>query len=82
MNLEEALEWLAGNRSMGNLIPVGDFSTWQVRIAQADAAMVQQAYYIVRAHHEEIIAKEALFDTLPCGCRTTKGNRCPVHGQP
>jgi len=52
MNLEEAMEWLGGNRSMTNLIPQDPFETWQVRIAQADAAMTQQAYWVVEAHKD------------------------------
>ena len=52
MNVREAEDWLEGGRSMINLIPSGDVETWQVRVAQADAAMVQQAYYIVKAHRE------------------------------
>lgn len=52
MTYEEALEWLRGNRSMTNIIPQDPFETWQVRTAQADAAMTQQAYYIVKAHHD------------------------------
>ena len=52
MNLKEALEWLNGNRSMTNTIPSDPFETWQVRIAQADAAMTQQAYWTARWHKE------------------------------
>ena len=53
MTIREAEDWLEGNRSMVNMIPSSDFETWQVRIAQADAAMVQQAYYIVKAAREK-----------------------------
>ena len=52
MKLEEALEWLSGNRSMANLIPYEPLETYQVRIAQADACMTQQAYYIAKYHKE------------------------------
>jgi len=52
MKYEEALEWLKGNRSMTNSIPQEPFETWEVRIAQADAAMIQQAYWIVKAEQE------------------------------
>ena len=52
MTYEEALEWLNGKRSMANLIPSNDLETWAVRIAQADAAMIQQAYYIAKFHRE------------------------------
>jgi len=52
MNYLDACEWLAGNRSMTNIIPKEPIETWLVRIAQADAAMTQQAYWIVKAHEE------------------------------
>lgn len=52
MQIEEALEWLDGKRSMTNMIPQHPFETWQGRIAEADAAMTQQAYWIVKAHME------------------------------
>lgn len=45
MKYDEALEWLRGYRSMTNIIPREPFETWEVRIAQADAAVTQQAYY-------------------------------------
>lgn len=50
MSYNEAIEWLQGKRSTTNTIPREPFETWEVRIAQADAAMAQQAYYIVKAH--------------------------------
>ena len=52
MNYKEACEWLEGKRSMTNIIPQDPISTWQVRIAEADAAMTQQAYWIFKAHTE------------------------------
>ncbi len=55
MNYEEASAWLKGERSMTNLIPQDPFETWQVRIAEADAAMTQQAYWIVKAHKEALL---------------------------
>lgn len=54
MTHKEAREWLRGNRSLTNIVPQDPFETWQVRIAQADAAMLQQAYWIVRAHDEAV----------------------------
>lgn len=53
MDVPEANEWLMGNRSMQNLIPQDPFETWQVRTAQADAAMMQQAYWVARHHREK-----------------------------
>ncbi len=55
MDYEEAIEWLNGKRSMTNTVPQEPWETWEVRIAQADAAMVQQAYWIVKAHKEGLI---------------------------
>jgi hypothetical protein len=52
MNYEEALEWLKGTRSMINSIEGSDSDLRQVRTAQADAAMTEMAYWIVRAHKE------------------------------
>jgi len=57
MDLEEAREWLNGSRSMCNLVAQHPFESWQVRIAQADAAMVKQAYWIVRAHKEGLVER-------------------------
>ena len=57
MDYEEAMEWLRGERSTTNIIPQDPFETWQVRIAQADAAMTQQAYFIVQAHMERLVVK-------------------------
>ena len=56
MTYDEALAWLRGERSMTNIVPQDPFETWQVRIAQADAAMVEQAYWIARAHQENLVA--------------------------
>lgn len=48
MNVQEAHDWLSGKLSMLNVIPQDPFETWQVRVAQADAAMMQQAFYIAK----------------------------------
>ena len=56
MTLEEAIEWLEGTRSMTNIIPQNPYETWQVRIAQADAAMVQQAYWVAKHWREQRLA--------------------------
>jgi hypothetical protein len=55
MIYEEALGWLRGNRSMLNDISSDFTALWVVRTAEADAAMVQPAYWIVRAHNEGLI---------------------------
>ena len=54
MDIKEAQAWLYGERSMINSIPCNPIETWQSRIAEADAAMLQQAYWIVRAHSENL----------------------------
>jgi hypothetical protein len=54
MTLEEAIEWLNGKRSMTNMIPQEPFETWLIRIAQADAAMTEQAYWVAKYWREEI----------------------------
>ena len=53
MTEKEALEWMEGKRSMTNIIDPEPYGTWQVRIAQADAAMIQQAYLINKYHTEK-----------------------------
>jgi len=57
MKYKEAFEWLKGERSMTNIVPSQPFETWQVRIAEADAAMMQQAYWIVKAHVDGLLVK-------------------------
>jgi len=56
MGMDEALAWLKGERSMANIIPQEPFATWQVRIAQADAAMMFEAYLVARAHHDDLLS--------------------------
>jgi hypothetical protein len=58
MNKQEAIEWLKGNRSTTNYIPTEPYATWEVRIMQADAVMIQQAYYILKAYAEGLITEE------------------------
>lgn len=58
MTCEEAREWLNGTRSMTNLIPQDPFDTWQVRIAQGDAAMMEQAYWVLRVCKEDLVGGE------------------------
>ena len=59
MDHKEALEWLKGNRSMCNVIPSNDIGTWNVQIAQVDAAMMQQAYWVLLAYSQGLFKKEA-----------------------
>jgi hypothetical protein len=55
MDKKEALEWFSGNRSLTNLIPQEPFDTWNIRIAEADAAMMQQAYLYLKADKEGLL---------------------------
>lgn len=57
MNLKEARAWLAGERSTTNSIPQDPFETWQIRIAQADAAMTKQAYWIAKAYEDNLMVE-------------------------
>lgn len=73
MDIIEARAWLAGERSMTNTIPIDPRESWLVRIAQADAAQVQEAYWIAKAHKDGLLAddpvgwleKNAPIDTDP-----------------
>jgi len=58
MNIEQAKKWLKGEQSTTNYMPQEPTETWLVRIAQADAALAQQAYWIVKAHQEGLIKTE------------------------
>lgn len=59
MTREEALEWIQGSRSNQNLIlavtSVEDRATALVLVAQADAASCQQAYWVLKAHAEDLV---------------------------
>ena len=55
MDYKEALEWLNGSRSTCNSFNYIEQSS-HVLTAQADAAMTQQAYWVVRAHKENLTA--------------------------
>lgn len=62
MSREEAIAWLAGERSMINNISQDPFDTWAVRTAQADAAMIQAAYWVLKAYSEGLIPEEIILD--------------------
>ena len=57
MNYEEAIAWLNGERSMCNTFVQSGcaMDSANLLIAQADAAMVQQAYWVVKAHKEGMV---------------------------
>lgn len=57
MNLEEAKAWLRGERSTVNIIQSNADTNgpWIVQTAQADAAITQQAYWIVKAHVDGLL---------------------------
>ncbi len=54
MNLEEALAWLRGQRSTLNYTQAPTPEDSRLYAAKQDAAMTEQAYWIVRAHREGI----------------------------
>ena len=56
MDITEAIAWLKGLRSTCNMVPNEPHETYAVRVAQADAAMTQQAYFVLKAE------KDHLFD--------------------
>ena len=57
MSYEEAMAWLTGKRSMINIFGsiCGDSPTANLMTAEADAAMTQQAYWIVKAHKDGLV---------------------------
>ena len=57
MTKAEAIEWFEDKRDMGNLIPYTpeDDGIARVRIEQANAAKLEQAYWVLRAHKEGLI---------------------------
>jgi hypothetical protein len=65
MKYSEAIAWLDGKRSTQNIVPQDPFETWQVRVAQADAAMMEQAYWVAKAHQDRAEAINILFDGPP-----------------
>ena len=58
MKLTEALAWLKGERSSTNLVNRGIDDSWMVVEAKLDAAMMERAYWVVRAHHEGLLCEE------------------------
>lgn len=55
MDINEAKQWLRGDRSLRSEVAQFPFETLPARIAEADAAMTQQAYWIAKAHAEGIV---------------------------
>ncbi len=55
MDIQVAREWFDGKRSNINIIPEHPLETWNVRIAQADAACMEQAYWTLRAHKQNLL---------------------------
>lgn len=55
MTPEEAIEWIKGKRDTGNYIPQFPPETWQVRTEQANAAKMEQAYWVLKAHKEKLL---------------------------
>jgi len=55
MTKDEAIEWITGVRDMGNLTQQNPLETYNVRLEQANAAKLEQAYWVLRAIKEELI---------------------------
>ena len=56
MKIEDAIAWMKGERcSCNNTEVCGDNSLWEVRTAQADAAYMEQAYWCLKAHAENLV---------------------------
>ena len=52
MTYDEAIEWMKGNRSTVNNVTCDPMETWYERIARADAAYMEQAYWRIRMRRE------------------------------
>ena len=55
MNPAEAIEWLKGNRNTAQMLHKQGDDSHILMAAQADAARIQQAYYILKAHKEGLV---------------------------
>lgn len=55
MTKEEAIEWIKGTKDMGGLITQVPYETWNVRTEQANAAKLQQAYYVLKSYKEGLL---------------------------
>ena len=60
MEVHEAKEWFKGTRSMHNLINYDNENVNQglIDCAKADATMMEQAYWALRAYNEGLIEVE------------------------
>lgn len=55
MTPQEAQEWFEGKRSAYNNVQTLPTETLEQRVAEADAAYLQQAYWTLRAHKEGLL---------------------------
>lgn len=55
MDAEEARQWFLGNRSTHNSFDWIDKSKDIAACAQADAGMLEKAYWVLKAHKEGLI---------------------------
>ena len=59
MKPDEARSWINGEFSMTNSIASDpNRESWLVRIEQADAAKIQQAYWALMAHHDGLMEEQ------------------------
>ena len=54
----EANAWLSGERSSVNIVQCIPCETWEARTAEADAHMMEIAYWILRAHSEGLLREK------------------------
>jgi len=47
MDYNEAVRWMRGERTMADYVPKNPFETYLERVARADAAKVEQAYWVL-----------------------------------
>lgn len=55
MTENEAKGWLKKESSMCNVIKGSDPDKWMVLVVQADAAMMEQAYWFLKANKEGLL---------------------------
>jgi len=58
MTKEEAEQWLKGNKTMHNHFEWFDNARDTVLCVEADAHMMEQAYWVLKAHKEKLIGEE------------------------
>lgn len=76
MTKQEALEWMDGYRSSRNFTLRDPFDTYELRVAQTDAAYIQQAYWVLKAHSEDLINQRIGF--MPSPIKIEQGGKIKI----